>query len=175
MIRLNQSSLKILSVCLASLGILLTSCADMKSASSSYRDGRYEDATTQWQKLAEFGEPRAQVSLGRAYLSGKGVERDPQKARYWFEQAAAQDDPVAYFELGRIYDSGAGVEKAPNRALGYYRKSAELDYARGYYYLAHLQEQHGLASPEIIRYNYQCALDRGYDRALDDIERQLQP
>ncbi len=152
-----------------------SACADLKSASASYKEGHYEDAIEQWETLSEFGEPRAQVSLGRSYLSGKGVERDPEKARHLFEQAAAQNDASAYFELGRMYEKGYGVEQHANKALEHYRKSAELGYARGYYYLAQLQEQHGLASPEIIRYNYQCALDRGYDRAMQDIERQLQP
>lgn len=171
-----RPSLTTIFACLALFGVaVMGGCADMKSASSSYKQGRYDDAVGQWEKLAEFGEPRAQVSLGRAYVAGKGVEPDAQKAKTLFEQAAAQGEPSAYFELARLHEKGLAVEQNPNKALELYRRSAEMGYARGYYYLAQLQERHGLASPEVIRYNYQCALDRGYDRALDDIERMLEP
>ena len=40
-------------------------------------------------------ETQAQIELGVAYRDGRGVERDPYKARYWFGQAALHGDANA--------------------------------------------------------------------------------
>ncbi len=40
---------------------------------------------------AEEGDPYAQSDLGHAYLFGEGVEKDREKAVFWFQKAA--DNP----------------------------------------------------------------------------------
>lgn len=57
---------------------------------------------------AEAGNALAQSSLGRAYLTGKGVEKDFTQAAFWFRKAAEQEEPQAQYNLGLMYYLGAG-------------------------------------------------------------------
>ena len=59
-------------------------------------------AAVQWLLIAAASptETQAQLDLGVAYRDGRGVERDPNKARYWFGQAALHGDNTAA-ELAR--------------------------------------------------------------------------
>jgi len=147
--------------------------ADFKTARKAQLDGDYVTAARHWQELSDFGIPRAQVSLGRAYLKGEGVEKNPEQAFALFLRAAEEGDRVAAFELGRLYEKGLAAEKDGQRAAYYYRKSADQNYARGYYYLGRLYEKgdmigKDLAQAEIL---YQKALSGGYQKAGDALER----
>jgi TPR repeat protein len=44
----------------------------------------------------------AAIRLGVSYRDGRGVERDPQKARYWLGQAVANGDSSAAEQLRQI-------------------------------------------------------------------------
>ena len=48
---------------------------------------------------AEQGHKIAQNNLGNAYYLGDGVARDPARAAYWFEKAAAQGHADAQCDL----------------------------------------------------------------------------
>ncbi len=75
--------------------------------------------------LANLGEIGAQYQLGRSYLSGKGAERNPRKAAYWFGKAARAGDVVSQRILATMFFSGTGVRKAPAHALKWFREAAE--------------------------------------------------
>ncbi len=47
--------------------------------------------------------------MGKAYLDGKGVPKDADKAAQWLEQAAAEGNAHAQYELGRMYHEGYAV------------------------------------------------------------------
>ena len=50
----------------------------------------------QWQmERAEKGSDNAQLALGLRYLNGDGVDKNPKKARKWFEAAAKQGNAAA--------------------------------------------------------------------------------
>src|ERR1043166_885421 len=51
---------------------------------------------------AKGGSPSAQYMLGRRYLYGDGVGKDPQAARAWFEASAAQGNPDARAMLSSL-------------------------------------------------------------------------
>jgi TPR repeat protein len=53
--------------------------------------------------LAEQGNARAQVLLGIIHSEGKGVKKDPVKARLWYRLAAEQGDTAGQFMLGLTY------------------------------------------------------------------------
>lgn len=52
--------------------------------------GNFDRAVEVLEPRAEAGEPWAQLRPGTFYENGCGVERDLQKAEYWYKQAAAQ-------------------------------------------------------------------------------------
>ena len=62
---------------------------------------------------AERGIPAAQTRLGHALLTGKGVEKDPETARYWLGQAAGKGDAPALRMLGLMYLRGDSVPRDP--------------------------------------------------------------
>ena len=47
--------------------------------------------------------PKAQFRLGSLYYNGDGVERNLEKAKYWFEKSAEQGDSDAQRILGLLY------------------------------------------------------------------------
>lgn len=57
----------------------------------------------------------SQYQLGRAYLKGKGVKKDPAAAEYWFRKAAERGNRRAQSALEELEqrrtwkDSGAGL------------------------------------------------------------------
>jgi TPR repeat protein len=66
-----------------------------------------EEAVRIYRLAAEAGDPRGQLELGRMYLAGEGVERDPMAARNWFEMANAQGHVPATIQIAYAYLNGA--------------------------------------------------------------------
>ena len=58
-----------------------------------------------------------------AYADGKIVEKDDQRAVYWYEKAAMQGHKEACANLGFCYKFGNGVEKNPGLAFEWCMKS----------------------------------------------------
>ena len=66
------------------------------------------------QPLAESGNARAMVWLGRAYRDGlAGVDKNPVRAFQYFETAAGRTgrDPEGQLELGSAYLNGTGTDR----------------------------------------------------------------
>jgi TPR repeat protein len=62
---------------------------------------------------AGMGDPRAQFSLGMAYLDGDGVRKDQSMAIRWFTEAAeGQDYTSAKEKLGEVYESQGKMQLA---------------------------------------------------------------
>ena len=76
---------------------------DLESAKRSYEQANYANALKQATPLAEQGNPDAQLILGKMYLKGQGVPRDPDRANKWFTQAAKQGNADSQFFLGAWY------------------------------------------------------------------------
>lgn len=90
--RLSQAGL-ILTACVA-----LTACMtpqqqnaqEYNVAKKNFDQQNYRAAFHSVQAPARNGNADAQYALGYMYFYGKGTVIDPQKARYWFQQAAKQ-------------------------------------------------------------------------------------
>jgi len=65
-----------------------------------------EEAVRIYRQAAAAGDPRGQLELGRMYLAGEGVERDPMEARNWFEMAQAQGHIPATIQIAYAYLNG---------------------------------------------------------------------
>ena len=59
---------------------------------------------------AESGDVHAQNELGVAYEYGeKGLQKNKEKAFYWFMKAAKQGFALAQYNVGNYYHFGKGV------------------------------------------------------------------
>jgi uncharacterized protein len=92
------------------LGMALQSCADgFMVGKTAYDSGDYASALQAWEPLAQKGDPRAQISLGRMYRKGEGVPQDYGAAVIWYHRAAEQGYATGQFLLGEMYLVGLGV------------------------------------------------------------------
>lgn len=65
--------------------------------------GKYQEAYKYYEMASEKGNVYAENRLGELYLLGLGVERDVEKARYWFERSAKTGYYFAESALGVSY------------------------------------------------------------------------
>jgi TPR repeat protein len=71
---------------------------------------------------ADDGISMPQSELAHLYREGKGVERDPAQAAYWYEKSANGYNCGAYLALAMAYECGYGVERDIEKAGTLYRK-----------------------------------------------------
>ena len=76
---------------------------DLESAKRAYHDKDYATAVQEFSALADKGNPEAQLILGKMYLMGQGVPKDPEQANKWLKASAAQGNADAEFFLGAMY------------------------------------------------------------------------
>lgn len=92
----------------------------------TYRDEPDLAQAALWfRRAAEQGHRAAQFDLGRAYVVGRGVERDRTEGAKWFRLAAEQGHPGAQTSLGFAHEWGLGVALDQREAVKWYRRSAE--------------------------------------------------
>jgi len=85
---------------------------------------------------AAIGTSDAQYNMGCCYYEGiGGLDRDLNKAVYWFLLSAKQGSVFAKQTLGNCYRFGKGVEKDEKKAVCFYRQAAEQGYARAQWML----------------------------------------
>jgi TPR repeat protein len=95
------------------------------TAESAYENGNYQKALRVARPLAEQGDARAQMLLGRMYSRGNGVPVDEGEAVKWIRRAADQGNPAAQFGLGNMYAQGKGVPQDTAEAAKWYRAAAD--------------------------------------------------
>ena len=66
-----------------------------------------------------------EYNLGNAYYNGNGVEKDDEKAFYWWMQAAEHGIIPAYGNVGWAYANGIGVEQNDEQSVYWWKKGAE--------------------------------------------------
>src|SRR3546814_2179016 len=84
-----------------------------------------ERAFQLFMKAAEAGHPDAQNAVGLAYMSGRGVERNPTEAATWFQAASGNGNPRGAYHLGRLFEPCLDGEADPAAAQGVDRIAAE--------------------------------------------------
>ncbi|BBM86778.1 serine/threonine-protein kinase [Candidatus Uabimicrobium amorphum] len=95
-------------------------------------------AKKQINKLKNSSDGFSLYMLGYMYDTAFAVERDYQKAKYWYEKASAQSHVVAINNLAYMYQEALGVEKNYRKAAQLYKKAADLDYTTAIINLANL-------------------------------------
>lgn len=80
-------------------------------------------------KLAEYGDPKSQFVVARAYEKGQGIAVNLEQALRYYKLAAQNHHDEAAMRLGAIYaqDSAWG-EADPDQALFWYEYAAQNNY-----------------------------------------------
>jgi len=76
-----------------------------------YQQEDYKKILPIWLSKAEDGNPKYQFYTAKAYYFGKGVDKDLNKAVYWYKKSSEQGYPIAKNNLALMYADGEGVKK----------------------------------------------------------------
>lgn len=77
-----------------------------------------------YRKAAQLHHPRAFWRLGRLYLHGRGVRKDPREAFRMFEQGAELGDAFAQYDLAQMLEVGFDGDENRSKAPFWYEKAA---------------------------------------------------
>ena len=117
--------------CLLILSVVLPLMADTNNTNS--------DASNEVSKIeGDSSDPERLFLLGRKYLMGDGVDKDPAKALELMLEAAKQGYGPALGGVGYFYSIGLTVELDDTEAVMWFRQGAEKGDARAQYNLAQM-------------------------------------
>jgi TPR repeat protein len=77
--------------------------ADLEAAKRAYEQKDYATAFKEFTPLAEQGNADAQLFLGKMYMLGQGVLKDPDQAIKYLKASGEQGNADAQFFLGAMY------------------------------------------------------------------------
>jgi uncharacterized RDD family membrane protein YckC len=77
------------------------------------------------EETAAKGDPKSQLILGNAYLSGKELPQNYKEAARWFKRAAAQGNARGQYQLAVLYVSGKGVPKDFAKGIKLLKQAAD--------------------------------------------------
>ena|ERR1700757_932833 len=101
-----------------------------EAGARALKTGDYQTALGKLKPLAVLGDRPAQYVLGEMYAFGFGVEKNDERAIYWFRKAALLAekgaDPAAPAELSvsREYAKGRGVKPDHEESLKWLQRAA---------------------------------------------------
>lgn len=101
----------------------------------------YPAALASYKRAYELGNVRALHALGGMYDDGLGVDKDPARARFYYEVAAEMKFAPAIVSLAMNQERGIGGAGDPVKAYGLYRRAADLGDARALNRLGELTEK----------------------------------
>ncbi len=97
----------------------------LQRASDLSAQGRYAEAFSLFQKLAEQNDAKAQFNLGVMYDLGQHVTQNYAHAVSWYRKAAEQGNANAQYNLALKYQTGQGVLRSDTEAAYWYRQASE--------------------------------------------------
>ena len=110
--------------------------------------------------------------VGYCYHWGRGVDRDYEKAKLYYEKAVELGDTYSMCQIGLMYERGDGVRQSDKRAVEWYTRAALLNNARANYRLA-IMYRDGKGVPQnddTALHFYREAERLGYESARSAIE-----
>lgn len=123
----------------------LSACAGMnpnpgeRTTDIAWLAGDFDKAFSIVKPMAEAGQPWAQLRLGIFYENGWGIEKDDNKAEYWYKKAAAQIVDSSWADGHTIGAFGK---------LGYFNQNSDALIAK--YNLAHLYYKGEVVTKDLI-------------------------
>lgn len=115
-------------VCLLSLFLLGSPPAfasSMAECEGVIRDGNEPKAYSHCLRAAKEGNPKAQVLVGLALMTGVGVLKDQVAAVGWFKRAADQKYPSATYNLALATMAGLGTTPDESTGMALMLKAAQ--------------------------------------------------
>merc|ERR1711988_1862044 len=82
-----------------------------------------------YNKSAASGNSKAQCSLGCAYMCGRGVPKNGEKAFELYNQSAASGNADAQYNVGSCCHLGIGCEQNSELSAEWYEKAANQGHA----------------------------------------------
>ena len=79
-----------------------------------------------WRRLADEGNPVAQLFVGRCYQEGIVVPENQETAIEWLRKSAARENSYAMVAIGLAHEEGQGVPKNNSEALHWFTQAANL-------------------------------------------------
>lgn len=146
---------------------------DVDEAITAYYDGDHRSAFRAFQRLAPEGDPRAQLWLGIAHVSGHGVEeheRDYRLGQTWLRRALDQgnaDAAVVLANSTQQFTIGNYGRQVGPETFELYEFAAGLGHGQGMLGVAlgHLSPMSGVYNPELARDWLNRALEHGNGHA----------
>jgi TPR repeat protein len=110
--------------------------------------GNYPLAAKLYRDQAEKGDADAELALASEYMSGHGVERNPDEAAKWLLRAADGGNSAAQSYAAEFYEKGRdGFKQDYGQALKWYQQMADRGDLRGLQHVA-LYYKNGWAVPK---------------------------
>lgn len=121
-----------------------------------YNHGNYKKAHETLLPLAEDGNDKAQFYVGVMYEFGKGVQKDIQKAKYWYADGAKEGNPSSQYNLARVYQKlGKKENNAYHNAKRWYTKAGIGGIGEAYNNLGYMYlEGEGIQQSKVKAFNY---------------------
>ncbi len=109
------------------LALLAPGCTNyrMHLADEALRSGNYKRSFTLLKSLAKRGHAHPQYRVAVMLTLGQGVEKDEDRAVFWFRKAARQGHVEASAKLAHFYLGGRGRPEADPDAERWLREAAE--------------------------------------------------
>jgi TPR repeat protein len=85
----------------------------------------YDQSLREYLKAYEQGYKRAAANIGALYRDGKGVARDNQETRRWYERGAEAGDTASMDGMGWLYLKGLGVAQDYQEARRWFGRAAD--------------------------------------------------
>ena len=101
---------------------------NMENLGDSQGENFYKKSFELATEAGKAGEATAQWLLALAYLHGRGVGEDREKALEYYKRGAELGDAACQQDLGCFYANGDGVEEDEEKAFELFKKSAEQGY-----------------------------------------------
>jgi TPR repeat protein len=91
--------------------------------------GDVDKALSAYRQACDAGSAPGCFNLGRLYLRGAVVPRDPAQAAALFKKSCTGGGAAACYELGLLYDAGPALER--ERAMPFFKQACGLGDQRG--------------------------------------------
>jgi TPR repeat protein len=139
---------------------------------AAFEVGKYQDAITLWEPLAEEGNVDALRNLAQMYRLGLGVEQDDEKAYDLYRQAANLGSDQAQVNIAFQLLTGKGVEQDRSKAAAWFARAADAGNPLAQYNLGLMYEK-GIGverNEEFATELYRVAASQGQRRAIARLE-----
>ena len=105
------------------------------------KEGKFKDALTLFNELAEHNSRIGLEKAGEYYLFAKGTSRDENKAYQYFLKGKKAGSPKSHYYVGYCKFNGIGTLKDPNAGLLDIENAAFLDSTEAMEYLVEIFEK----------------------------------